>query len=205
MVAPLVALVCAAVLLAPAPVAAQDGDTLVEEEEIEPTHHSLVGVGFEYNGSGAETDLRGDTLFGLHVGHRWGWFEVSGRLLASLNVDEGVRHVRSLAGLTTRAAFEVLGLEWTYGVGVQFEVRLDDHYWLLFAVPAELGLVVIDTGSWHVRVLGALRVLATGRLIDNFVLDPTGINNPDAERELRDEKDQRFDGYVGIAFTREID
>jgi hypothetical protein len=185
---------------------ADGGATLMEPEEIDPTHFSLVGLAVERNRPGADFELFEDTLAGLYIGHRWGWFDFALKLMVSSNyASNSIREWRTLGSLSLRAAFELLGLSWTYGVGTQFEIRLDDHYWLLFAVPAELGLVIWNEGSWHIQLLTGPRILVAGELVDNFIIDPTGINNAEAEANLSDEKSQRFDLFLGVAFTRVID
>ena len=114
---------------------------------------------------------------------------------------------RFLVGGGLRGIVDVPGFtELSYGVGVHLEARLEDHYWLAFATPLELGATIWRRGSWHMDLfLGARRAMA-GQLIDHFLIDPNGIDNQNARDELHDARHENaWKGFVRFVFSRKID
>lgn len=183
---------------------ADEGRALVAEEEIDPTRDWLVGLAGQFNFT-ADESAKSVLLHGLYVARRWaGWFDVGIKGMVSTNYADGLRTMRSALALTTRAGFDLFGLRWTYGVGVEADVRINDHFWIVHVLPAEVGLVFWDRSNWHMQVLFAPRLPIAGELIDNFIIDPTGINNSTADRELRVARSAP-DYVIGLAFTRVID
>jgi hypothetical protein len=120
--------------------------------------------------------------------------------------QEGYEDSRFLGGLGLRGYFPLLGISFSYGVGFHAEVRLEDHFWLAYATPLELGVVLYAKNSWDIELfMGARRAFA-GELINHFLIDPNGFDNENAQRELdRTKTDDPWRGFVRIVFARRID
>jgi hypothetical protein len=161
-----------------------------------------VGLGVERFGTGyADSDY----LVGVAAMFRVRSFGPHAVLMTKPSPD-GYEESRFLAGLGLRGYFPVLGVSFSYGVGVHAEVRLEDHFWLAYATPLELGAVIYAKHSWDIELfLGARRAFA-GELINHFLIDPNGFDNEDAGRELdRVKTDDPWRGFVRVVFARRLD
>jgi hypothetical protein len=168
----------------------------------ESTHYFAVGVGVERFGS----ELPGsDTLVGLTAMLRLRAFGPHALVMLKPDVD-GYEQTRLLAGLGLRGYVPLLGTEFSYGVGVHAEVRLEDHFWLAYATPLELGAIVYRKGTLDIELFVGARRAMGGALIDNFLIDPNGFDNENAEDELRKVRyDDPWRGFVRVVFAHRID
>lgn len=174
--------------------------------QVEASRHWLVGVVLERTVRDFHPrDIFDGQLVGLSASSRWNWFEAGGKLEVSLKLFRGIEKVRGLLALGLAASTRLAGIECTYGIGVQTEARLADHYWLVHLTPAELGAIVWDAGSWRVRLSMGPRVLVAGRLINTFLLDPNGFDDEHARMALHRQKQAPWDAFFRITFARRID
>jgi hypothetical protein len=160
-----------------------------------------VGVAFE-SYARALDDPEG--LAGLSVAFRSAAFAPHALLMVA--PGEGYQDLRTLGGLGLRAYFPLLGTTWSYGVGAHFEARLNDHFWVTYATPLELGTTLYSEGSWVIELFVGARRAFAGRLIENFLLDPNGFNNENARDELDVvTKLEPWRGFVRVVFGRRLD
>jgi len=173
-------------------------------KELAPKSNSYftIGVGIERFGREVAGN---DNLFGLAAMWRIHSFGPH-VLLMSKPSDAGIEDSRFLAGLGLRGYFPLLGTSFSYGVGVHAEMRLEDHYWLAYATPLELGAVIWAKDSWDIELfVGARRAMA-GDLINHFFIDPNGFDNENAREELdRVRTDTPWQGFLRLVFARRID
>jgi hypothetical protein len=144
-------------------------------------------------------------LVGLAAAARLGPFSPFAALLAkAFPYDHADTRWVFAGGLRGYAA--LFGTELSYGVSAHAELRLEDHFWLGYATPLELGAVVFDKRSFRVEVfLGARRVFA-GHLLNHFLIDPNGIDNENALDELnRQKRAEAWKGFFRLVFSRKID
>jgi hypothetical protein len=173
-------------------------------EKLAPKSNSYFTVGIGVERFGREV-AGNDNLFGLAAMWRIHSFGPH-VLIMSKPSDAGIEDSRFLAGIGLRGYFPLLGASFSYGVGVHAEMRLEDHYWLAYATPLELGAVVWAKDSWDIEVfIGARRAIAGG-LINHFFIDPNGFDNEDARDELdRLRSDTPWQGFLRVVFARRID
>lgn len=165
----------------------------------------VVGPTLEYFTSAAKESLsRGDELLGLSAMWRLGSFGPHALLLSKPNVTR-FADSRFLAGLGLRGFVDIPGLtEISYGVGGHVEIRLEDHFWLGYLTPLELGGVVWDKNSWRIEIfVGARRAIA-GKLINFYLIDPNGFDSQDAQADLDDSR-RTWRAFTRIVFGRRID
>ena len=167
-----------------------------------PEQFWSVGLGVER--FGADVDTGGNMIgvatmfrirsFGPHV------------LVMTEPSTQGYQDWRYLAGFGMRGYFDVLGATFSYGVAMHAEVRLDDHFWLAYATPLELGSVLWSRESWDIELfIGARRAFA-GELIWHYLIDPNGFDNENAQDELdRLRTDDPWRGFIRIVFARRLD
>lgn len=199
----------------------QDRAYLPATFEIEPSSHWLVGMAGDFTVDTVDPgDMHHRFILGISAAHCWDWFRLGGKLLMSPDgiamtflERGGVENIRSLAGITARAAFNVGSLQMLYGAGFHAEVRLSQHFWMMVATPLELGAVIWRTGSWNIQLFTGLRLLVAGELFNVFVLDPNGFDdgrvcNPETNSpqcDLDRVKDSPWNGFIGLVFARRID
>jgi hypothetical protein len=173
-------------------------------EELAPKSNSYFTVGVGVERFGREV-AGNDNLFGLAAMWRIHSFGPH-VLVMSKPSDAGLEDSRFLAGLGLRGYVPLFGTSFSYGVGVHAEMRLEDHYWLAYATPLELGAVVWAKDSWDIEVfIGARRAIAGG-LINHFFIDPNGFDNENARDELdRLRSDSPWQGFLRVVFARRID
>jgi hypothetical protein len=161
-----------------------------------------VGMALERFGTGYTGS---DNLIGVAAMFRYRSFGPHALLMAKPSPD-GYEDSRFLFGLGLRGYFPLLGTSFSYGVGVHGEVRLEDHFWLAYATPFELGAVVFRKNSWDIEVfLGARRAIG-GALIDHYLIDPNGFDNEDARDELNEARhDDPWRLFLRVVFARRID
>ena len=173
-------------------------------EKLAPKSNSYftVGVGLERFGREVAGN---DNLIGLAAMWRIQSFGPH-VLLMTKPSDGGYEDSRFLAGIGLRGYFPLLGTSFSYGVGLHIETRLEDHYWLAYATPLELGAVVWAKNSWDIEVfVGARRAMA-GALINHFFIDPNGFDNENAKEELdRLRTDTPWQGFLRVVFARRIE
>jgi hypothetical protein len=173
-------------------------------EKLAPRSNSYFSVGVALERFGREV-AGNDNLFGLAA--MWRIYSFAPHaLLMSKPSDAGLEDSRFLAGLGLRGYFPLLGTSFSYGVGVHAEMRLEDHYWLAYATPLELGAVIWAKDSWDIEIfVGARRAMA-GDLINHFFIDPNGFDNENAREELnRLRTDTPWQGFLRLVFARRID
>lgn len=106
-------------------------------------------------------------------------------------------------GVRTRAT--LLGVDWFLGAGTHAEIRLYDHVWLLYAVPAEVGVNLYAKKSSRVQLFVGSRYILGGDLIKSFIIDPNGFPHAELERRIAAEIDSPWEAYVSLVFARRID
>ncbi len=201
--------------------AQQDRPHLLSSVEVEPDSHWLVGMAGDWTiDTQHPEEMHHRFLLGISAAHRWDWFSLGGKLMMSPDgialaiLESGdVENIRSLAGITTRAAFHIGSVEMLYGAGFHAELRLSEHFWMMYLTPLEIGAVVWDAGSWNIQLVAGLRVLVAGELVNIFVLDPNGVDdsrvcNPVTDSpqcDLDRVKDKPWKGFLGMVFARRID
>jgi hypothetical protein len=161
-----------------------------------------VGMALERFGTGYTGT---DNLIGVAAMFRYRALGPHAILMAKPSPD-GYEDSRFLFGLGFRGYFPLFGTSFSYGIGMHGEVRLEDHFWLVYATPIELGAVVFRENSWDIEVfLGARRAFA-GALIDHYLIDPNGFDNEDAQAELDDiRQNDPWRAFLRIVFARRID
>jgi hypothetical protein len=178
------------------------GPVLPEKLAPKSNSYFTVGVGLERFGREVAGN---DNLVGLAAMWRIHSFGPH-VLVMSKPSDAGLEDSRFLAGLGLRGYFPLLGTSFSYGVGVHAEMRLEDHYWLVYATPLELGAVIWDRESWDIELfVGARRAIA-GDLINHFFIDPNGFDNENAREELdRLRTHTPWQGFLRVVFARRIE
>ena len=178
------------------------GRILPERLAPRSNNYFTVGVGFERFGREVAGN---DNLFGVAAMWRINSFGPH-VLLMSKPSDAGIEDSRFLAGIGLRSYFPLLGTSFSYGVGVHAEMRLEDHYWLAYATPLELGAVVWARNSWDIELFVGARRAFAGDLINHFFIDPNGFDNENAQDELdRLRTETPWQGFLRIVFARRID
>ena len=174
----------------------------------EPDNYFVVGVAAEAFAStqSEQRSTNNNLLWGVAAMWRLKSFGPH-ILIMTKPATQNYQDSRFLAGGGLRGYFKVPGVtEFSYGVGTHIEARLEDHYWLAFATPLELGATIYRKGSWNIDVfLGARRAMA-GQLIDHFLIDPNGIDNDNARDDLyRARHEEPWKGFIRFVFSRRID
>src|SRR5687768_12472359 len=106
-----------------------------------------IGVAFEGYGS----EESGDALIGLASMLRVGWFGPNALIMLKPD-PSGYEQSRFLGGLGLRAYFSLFDRSFSYGVGAHIEARLEDHFWLAYATPFELGATIYAERTWDVQL-----------------------------------------------------
>jgi hypothetical protein len=167
-----------------------------------PSTFWSVGLGLERFGTGYQNT---NDLLGIAAMFRMRSFGPHAVLMAKPNPDS-YQDARFLAGLGLRGYFPLLGVSFSYGVGLHAEVRLEDHFWLAYATPLELGVVVYAKHSWDIEVFAGARRAFAGSLINHFLIDPNGFDNQGAQEELdRIKTVDPWRGFIRVVFARRID
>ncbi len=182
------------------------GPLLPEPWSVLPVTHWVVGVGLERSSQtlDVDDDVR-EVLLGASAEFRWRWLGPHARLMVDTHSTR-YNERRLFADLGFRAHFPLFGTEASYGVGGHFDARLHRHYWLAGITPVELGIVFYRQGSWRMGLYAGSRVALGGQLLDSFLLDPNGLNNQSAARDLRDARDDNpWEGFLTLVFGRRID
>jgi hypothetical protein len=189
----------------PDPVAdsgAHRGPVLAPHLADTPDQFWSVGVGVERFGGDVET---GGNLVGLAAMFRIHSFGPHALLMIEPTTD-GYQDWRFLAGIGLRGYFPLLGASFSYGVGLHAEVRLEDHFWLAYATPVELGGVLWRRDSWDIELFVGARRAFAGKLIRHYLIDPNGFDNENAQDELdRLRHDDPWRAFVRLVFARRID
>lgn len=119
---------------------------------------------------------------------------------------ENYEDTRLLAGLGLRAYLPIWSGRLSYGVGVLGELRFEDHFWLAYATPLELGAVVYRKNSLEIELFAGARRAFAGKLMNVFLLDPNGFENEGAQAELdRARHADAWHGFVRVTISRGID
>lgn len=213
---PLALAAAAALAAAPAPPEDAAEDVLTSSAEApllprrlsaRPTTYGVVGVGVERFGS----NFTGSDQFDNQLVGLTGMWRISAfgphALLMTKPAVEHFRDSRFLVGLGLRGFYRVRGFtELSYGVGSHFEARLEDHYWLAYVTPLELGATIWDKGSWNIELFVGARRAVGGSLINHYLIDPNGFNDAEAREELDRARHERpWKGFVRVVFARRID
>lgn len=164
----------------------------------------LIGPAIELRLAEDTTENREDELlYGLDWGFRWKLLEVTTRWAVSPDRENNLEDLRLFAGLTLRGVIPAGPVELLYGAGTHIEARLEDHFFLAYVAPVEVGVVFWDRLSWNMRALGGSRVLYADGPIENVVLDPNGLDE-DAQADLEAIRERRLEFYVSLVFAREL-
>jgi len=166
----------------------------------EPYFHAGLAVE-PFTSDAASFDFLFGATFMLRVGP-WGPHVA----LLSDPRPGGYEDSRFLVAGGVRGYFPILGVETSYGVSIEAEARLSDHFWLAEATPVELGAVVFSKNSWDLQLFVGVRRVFGGGLINHFLIDPNGVDNEDARDRFAE---QRFvdpwRGFVRLVFGRRLD
>lgn len=170
----------------------------------EPWHFWRVGLGLERFGTGFEGS---DYLAALAVSFRYRAFTPNLLLLAKPRLGtDGYEESRFVLGVGLRSYVKLWNMDFSYGCGVQGELRFEDHFWLIHATPLELSAVVYRKRTLDIEVFLGARTAATGHLIDSFLLDPNGFQNESAQAALdRATGSDRVHGFLRIVVSRRLD
>jgi hypothetical protein len=150
-----------------------------------------------------DEDPYDDQLFGLSATYHRGWLGLHGKLL--FTPQHRVRRSRDAMVLGTRIAYSAFGYRWSYGVNVQGEAIVDEHQWVLYLSPIELGGDLYVNGSFRVQLFVGARWAAKGALIKNMFIDPNGFEEQFFQRALDERLDSPWEGYVSLVFGRTLD
>jgi hypothetical protein len=182
------------------------GDRFDYKEALDPASHWMVGVTLDYaNGFGRqlEKNLETEQLAGVTATYRRSRFGINSKLL--ITPQSITPRARARAVLGPRILFEAFDRNWDYGVSVQGDAILDDHHWILYVSPIELGFDLYQKDSFHVRLFGGVRYALRGDLLTNFLIDPNGFPHVEFEQILDDKLDHPWEGTVHLVFVRRID
>jgi hypothetical protein len=166
-----------------------------------PASFWSVGVGLERFGAKLEA---GDSLIGLAAMLRLRSFGPHALLMAEPR-SSGYQKSRFLGGLGLRGYFPLLGTWASYGVGAHAEIRLEDHYWLAYATPLELGIQLWSKDSWDIELFAGARRAFAGALIDHYLIDPNGFDNDNARDSLDRRRHESWRGFLRVVFARRVD
>lgn len=172
-----------------------------------PKNYFVIGAALERFGENFAGKSQADNLlYGVAAMWRIKSFGPHILIMTKPSTDN-YQNSRFLAGAGLRGMFNVPGLtEFSYGVGTHIEARLEDHYWLAFATPAELGATIWRRGSWNIDLFLGVRRAMAGQLINHFLIDPNGIDNENAQDELyRARHEDAWKGFIRLVFSRRID
>ena len=169
-----------------------------------PSQTSYLRFGPSFAGAGFGSS-QNSIFFGLDAMYRW---ESLGPNLALLMrpSSSGYESVRVLGMLGIRSYIDAGFSEVSYGVVLDWDARLEDHFWILHASPIELGVVLYETDSRRVELQFGIRKALTGELINHFLIDPNGFDNEDAADTL-DERlvQQPYSGFLRLVIGRKLD
>ncbi len=170
-----------------------------------PNSFWTVGVATERFGS-REVDDADAQLVGVTAMWRISGFGPHALLMTKPALGE-YENSRFLLGGGLRGVVNVRGFtELSYGVGAHFEARFRDHFWLAYVTPLELGATLYQRGSWHIELFLGARRVAGGALIDQFLIDPNGVDNENAKDGLEEARHERpWKGFIRLVFARRID
>jgi hypothetical protein len=182
------------------------GPVLPESLYPEKKNYWVVGIGVERFATGDDSIKSLDHyLVGVTAMWRLGPF--APHALAMMHPSGEHENLRLLAGVGFRGYIDVPGFtSLSLGVGTHAEVRLQDHYWLWYLTPIELGAVVAQSKSFQVEVFVGLRRSITGQLINHFLVDPNGYDSEVAQGNLdRDTGADAWKGFLRVVFERRLD
>jgi len=182
------------------------GDRFGFEEALHPPSHWMVGVTLDYAsgfGRKLEKNLKSDQLAGVTATYRRSRFGINAKLL--ITPQAITPRARARAVLGPRILFDAFGRNWDYGVSVQGDAILDDHHWILYASPIELGFDLYQKDTFHVRLFGGVRYALAGDLLTNFLIDPNGFEHVEFQKITDDKLDHPWEATVHLVFVRKID
>lgn len=166
----------------------------------------MVGVTMDHAsafGRLLEKNLKDEQLVGVTATYRRAWFGLNAKLL--ITPQSITPRARARAVIGPRVLFDAFGRGWDYGASVQGDAILDDHHWLLYISPAELGFDLYRKDSFHIRLFGGVRYALRGDLLSNFIIDPNGFAHVEFEEILQDKLDHPWEGTVHLVFVRRLD
>jgi hypothetical protein len=170
-----------------------------------PSTQWEVALGFERAGDGMASGLDpDDELLSLGVGLKGDWLGTHLTVSVSPNLLGEFVEVRGMGTLGLRAFTELGGVELSYGVNAQIEARLQDHFWLAYVSPAEVGVTLYEKGTARVRLLGGVRLNLAGELINSYLIDPNGFLSESAARDLETVKSRSAEGQVSLVYVRTL-
>jgi hypothetical protein len=171
-----------------------------------PAHgyHFLVSMGAEaWNSQFSGSDF----FLALATTLRVSAFAPYVQLMARPGIGtEDYENTRLLAGAGLRAYLPIWDQRLSYAIGLLGELRFEEHFWLAYATPIELGAVVYRKHSLEIEVFAGARRAFAGALINSFLLDPNGFENEDAAERLgRARNEDAWHGFARIVISRRID
>jgi hypothetical protein len=162
--------------------------------------HLRIGVLLEQ--SLINRDLISTTAVGVSVNYRNRWLSPNLRL--AIRPAQSIEDTYAAFGGGVRAYFRLLGAELSYGLGAQIETRLEDHFWLAWATPVELGATLYEEGSWRIGLFAGFSRTFGGALINNFLVDPNGFDDEGAQENLQRIRSDGTQTFLRIVFARKI-
>jgi hypothetical protein len=190
----------------PGPSKFRPGGVFKYRDALDPPSHWMVGVTFDHArafGRLLKKNLKDEQLVGVTATYRRSRFGINSKLL--ITPQSISPRARARAVLGPRILFDAFERNWDYGASVQGDAILDDHHWLLYISPIELGFDLYQNDSFHVRLFGGVRYALRGGLLTNFVIDPNGFRHEEFEKILQDKLDHPWEGTVHLVFVRKID
>lgn len=167
-------------------------------------YHFLVSMGVE----AWESQFSGrDLLVALATTLRVSAFAPYVQLMAKPGIGtDNYEDTHLLAGAGLRAYLPVWGGRVSYAIGFLAELRFEEHFWLTYATPLELGAVVYRKHNLEIELFAGARRAFAGQLINSFLLDPNGFENEGAAEQLaRARHEDAWHGFARVVISRRID
>jgi hypothetical protein len=185
----------------PGPSKFRPGDSFDYKEILDPPSHWMVGITLDYANGFGRPEAKSEQLAGVTATYRRSRFGINAKLL----ITPQAITPRARAVLGPRILFEAFDRNWDYGVSVQGDAILDDHHWILYASPIELGFDLYQKDSFHIRLFGGVRYALKGDLLTNFLIDPNGFPHEEFQKITDDKLDHPWEATVHLVFVRRID
>lgn len=169
------------------------------------TNYWVLGMAAEqFTSAATELGSGGNLLLGLTAMWRIKAFGPHLLLMTKPAVERFI-DARYLGGGGLRGLFTVGSTQLSYGVSSHMEIRLADHFWLMYATPIELGVTLWDRGSWNIDLFLGMRRVMTGSLINYFLIDPNGFDNEVAQDEVDAAQRGPWRAFARVVFGRRVD
>jgi hypothetical protein len=166
----------------------------------------VVGIGVE-RFAAKDDDVGSLEHFLVGVTGMWRTGPFAPHALLMMHPSGQHENLRFLGGLGFRGYIDVPGFtELSVGVGTHAEIRLEDHYWLWYLTPLEVGGVVVRNRTFELEVFLGVRRAIAGYQIDHFLIDPNGFDNEVVKENLeRETGEDAWKGFLRVVFARRLD